>query len=366
MHLDDCTQAVRTVLAAFPICLCNGSSDERAIVSHLRSKEFLAAARCTHAGSAAIASASVAGDEVALEASLNLLHEGLLQRSLRHDQAAEIPAQIEILRLLFVCSVLLFEASLRNSPAIIVARHAAHVLQSLASIAHGAVALAQLAQLERHLLQDLAARSEMHSVLLGLCAAKPAASTVDGGAVMDAQRALAFRWVACALASPPLASALWADLGGILDLAADLRVPGRPAEEAFQSVVRAALQGLAVEVPEQRALAARVLDKVGGRCEEVMHGLLRTDGSARANREDTRQQQHEQLHTLCALHFGLMTGIKDPLLPQMLDTARELVRVATSGDEGVASSCCAPLREAVMSAPPGPRKRELVRWMMEL
>ena len=203
---------------------------------------------------------------------------------------------------------------------------------------------------------------------------------------MDAQRALAFRWVACALASPPLASELWADLGGILDLAAELRVPGRPAEEAFQSVVRAALQGLAVELPEQRALAVRVLEKLGRRCEEVLHSLLHTDGSARNHSEDThgpmagpshpempqqltqdrRQQQEEQLRTLCALNFRLMTAIKDPLLPRMLDTARELVRVAASGDEGVASSCCAPLREAVMSAPPGPRKQELVRWMMEL
>ena len=251
------------------------------------------------------------------------------------------------------------------------------------------------------MLTQLAELGELQLLLLDLCAGPgnaPPPPQTSPGAGLDAalplaaispedawedeatvaRRAIALRWTATALASPALAPPLWSTLPAVLEASTKLPTADVAAHRAAcVSVVTAALSGLAVNIPEQREWAVMVLEAVRACCAQLVHTLLRGDGTSDAPASsdgDARGRPiarkwlpvcAERLETLCALLFGLLPAIKQPLLPQLLDAARGLVLSATPREE-VCALCCGPLRGAVSAAPPGERKQLLVSWMLEL
>ena len=132
---------------------------------------------------AAFSAAAHSGDEAALEAGLTALCAGLLERSPinqqdgfstasdRHDVASlpPSPAHLKLLRMLFMCMVLLLDVACSSVPAQLMVRYAATVADGLSTIALGAVAVPQLAALECSLLDYLAQSGELRPLLLNLC-----------------------------------------------------------------------------------------------------------------------------------------------------------------------------------------------------
>ena len=335
----------------------------------MNSPPLQAAAKRAREAAAALADAAAAGDEAALDSSLAALHDGLRLRA--------------------------------HAPPSLISRHASATLLDISSISFGAVAVPQLPALEVRLLTQLAELGELQLLLLDLCAGPgnaPPPPQTSPGAGLDAalplaaispedaweddaivaRRAIALRWTATALASPALAPPLWSTLPAVLEASTKLPTADVAAHRAAcVSVVTAALSGLAVNIPEQREWAAMVLEAVRACCAQLVHTLLRGDGTSDAPASsdgDARGRPiarkwlpvcAERLETLCALLFGLLPAIKQPLLPQLLDAARGLVLSATPREE-VCALCCGPLRGAVSAAPPGERKQLLVSWMLEL
>ena len=71
------------------------------------------------------------------------------------------------------------------------------------------------------------------------------------------------------------------------------------------------------------------------------------------------------LESLCILLFELLTAIKRPLLPRVLEACRNVVLRASSRAD-VCALCCAPLRSIVSTSAPGARKQLLADWMLQL
>ena len=305
--------AVNALLDSFPPALCNCSSDAGAIAAHMNSPPLQAAAKRARVAAAALADAAASGDEAALDSGLAALHDGLRLRAPRpgvraaSSTGAISRAQLELLRMLFVCAVLLLDASIGNvhAPPSLISRHASATLLDLSSISLGAVAVPQLPALEVRLLTQLAELGELQQLLLDLCAgpgnapppqtspgagldaALPLAAISPEDAWEDdaivARRAIALRWTATALASPALAPPLWSTLPAVLEASTKLPTADVAAHRAAcVSVVTAALSGLAVNIPEQREWAAMVLEAVRACCAQLVQTLLHGDGTSDA------------------------------------------------------------------------------------
>jgi hypothetical protein len=394
----------------FPPVLFNADAEACDIIEHLKSRTFAAAAQRARLAASILRQAAVAGDDPVLEEGLHALHMGLHERGMsmqhanapvppRHPPLLQThPAQLALLRKLFMCTVLLLDASCSSAPAHVVPRHAASLLRGLASIAQGAVEMPQLASLELALLTHAAEADELQPTLLDLCLASsqlplPSSSLgPEGEEVCEppavlARRTLALRWASCALATPPLAPRLWDALPLVVQTSTRLRTAEPDAyRSAVVSVVCSALGGLVVDAPAQRVLAEVVLETVRSRCEELVGLLMAAEeaaegascqpGGSHGGRVPAIHQAPSragaaralyatQLETLCGLLFGLLPSIKQPLLSQLLEGARGLV-LGSVPREHVCALCCSHLRGAISTAGPGPRKHALVQWMLEL
>ena len=446
----------RLLEESFPQALC-ASSEPALIVAHLRSEAFGAAPLRARSAAAVLAQA----DEVSLDVALTTLCEGLRQRGGSIDGTE--PARLELLRALFVCAVLLLDVALSSSaPPAVVARHADVALKSLAKIALGAVGMPQLVALEHRLLDTLGECGRLRPVVLEVLASGfdngPSDSSpgLEGG-TGGAPSALALRWATVALGQPSLAQQLWPSLPVLLDASTQLRAarggPEGVAASAAVHVLRAALGGLWVELPEQLQLARALVVQLGMRCLDLLqleqaarqayahHAPMQawqgTYARAREVPSDTAVPGTAvpkatfgnaasgnaageatggvgggataqvagavpgaapgsapgaapppmpsslvlptRAAVLCALLFGLLPVIKEPVLPALCDTARMVVlcapgdtRSAVPGNPRVgeggslAQRTAVQLRDAILAAVEGPRKLALVDWLQHV
>ena len=390
--------AVSALLSSFPPALCALPATAAAAAAHLRTVAFREAPRRARDAAVALAAA----DAPSLSAGLAALHEGLFERAARPEllECAEIsPPQLDLLRALFVCTVLLLEAVhlARASDLADAADAAAASLRGLGCVPIGAVALPQLIALEDRLLGLLADSGILVAVLLEHAASGTARRGGGGGGgggdgSGDARCALALRWSSAALSSPRLAPQLWPHLPVLLEASSRLRVGGGLSEAAAlggtcAALVHSALSSLAVEDPEQRACAAGLLGHLGARCaEELRRSQQRrrqrrrapplpftddAEAAAPAAAASGRAASPRAL-VLCALLFSLLASIKESLLPPLLHAARELLLLASGAADGAPSDdgadeegwrCAVLLRNAVSAAAPGARKERLLDWL---
>ena len=427
----------RLLEESFPQALC-ASSEPALIVAHLRSEAFRAAPLRARSAAAVLAQA----DEVSLDVALTTLCEGLRQRGGSIDGTE--PARLELLRALFVCAVLLLDVALSSSaPPAVVARHADVALKSLAKIALGAVGMPQLVALEHRLLDTLGECGRLRPVVLEVLASGFDNGSGDSshgleGGTGGAPSALALRWATVALGQPSLAQQLWPSLPVLLDASTQLRAarggPEGVAASAAVHVLRAALGGLWVELPEQLQLARALVVQLGMRCLDLLqleqaarqaHAHQGTYACAREVPSNTAVPkatfgnavpgnaageaaggvgggataqvagatpgaappplpsslvQPTRAAVLCALLFGLLPVIKEPVLPALCDTARMVLLCAPGdtrsavpgnprGGEGAGSLAhrtSVQLRDAILAAVEGPRKLALVDWLQQV
>lgn len=431
----------RLLEESFPQALC-ASSEPALIVAHLRSEAFRAAPLRARSAAAVLAQA----DEVSLDVALTTLCEGLRQRG--GSIYGIEPARLELLRALFVCAVLLLDVALSSSaPPALVARHADAALKSLAKIALGAVGIPQLVALEHRLLDTLGECGRLRPVVLEVLAcgfdngSGDSSHGLEGG-TGGAPSALALRWATVALGQPSLAQQLWPSLPELLDASTQLRAarggPEGVAAGAAVHVLRAALGGLWVELPEQLQLARALVVQLGMRCLDLLqleqaarqahaHNAPVCQGTYACAREvpsytavpkatfgnavsgnaageaaggvgggataqvagaapgdappplPSSLVQPTRAAVLCALLFGLLPVIKEPVLPALCDTARMVLLCAPGdirsavpgnprGGEGgsLAHRTSVQLREAILAAVEGPRKLALVDWLQQV
>jgi len=435
----------RLLEESFPQALC-ASSEPALIVAHLRSEAFRAAPLRARSAAAVLAQA----DEVSLDVALTTLCEGLRQRG--GSIYGIEPARLELLRALFVCAVLLLDVALSSSaPPALVARHADAALKSLAKIALGAVGIPQLAALEHRLLDTLGECGRLRPVVLEVLASGFDNGSGDSshgheGGTGGAPSALALRWATVALGQPSLAQQLWPSLPELLDASTQLRAargggPEGVAAGAAVHVLRAALGGLWVELPEQLQLARALVVQLGMRCLDLLqleqaarqahahHAPVQAwQGTYACAREvpsntavpkatfgnavpgnaageaaggvgggataqvagaapgaappplPSSLVQPTRAAVLCALLFGLLPVIKEPVLPALCDTARMVLLCAPGdtrsavpgnprGGEGAGSLAhrtSVQLRDAILAAVEGPRKLALVDWLQQV
>jgi hypothetical protein len=419
--------AVYACLHAFPIPLCDCTASPAEIAAYLLSSPAIrTAAQRAKQATAALSAAAADGAVSALEAGLAVLHDGLRARAPAAATRHPSLQQLKLLRMLFVSAVLLLDAALGlhapdAAPKIVQllnalrARHAAAAMHDLACLALGAVAVPQLAALEERLLSQAGSDGSLHQIVIGALSSRDSGRSSHGEAssseplmqptvrVVDAEgarRALALRWASIALSTPALASHVWPSLHPVLDASTRLlAADGSAYRMASVSLVRAALGGLSVEIPTQLQLASEVIECLRSRCHELLAttpadaaaaaamaggsggggGLPRSLPSSPIDADmifepdffdgsSTRWMlaRASRVESLCSLLFSLLSEIKEPLLPPLLEGARSLVLAAAPRRDALCAACCAQLRGAVSVMPHGERKRQLVAWLFEL
>ena len=306
-----------------------------------------------------------------------------------------LPSHVELLRLLFMSAVFLFEASTSSGSGsgvslLVRSQRAEAALHGLAGISIGAIGFSQLIVLEGRLLADLA--EEPHAlpgVLMRLLAQPPLQATVASpvGAweplsPADAsRRALALRWVATSLSTAALAPHLWEALPLLLRADPLERYHGGAIanDEEACVVARAALSGLLVEEPAQLQIAMETWQALRWRCEAALFALNRT--TARSGPRACAEAATKAA-MMCARCFGMLHEVREALLPTLLDGARDILLNLMNGpkaqqlplgdvSDGLSSPdalqiFCAQLRIAVSAGTPGARKDDLVTWLVAL
>lgn len=144
-----------------------------------------------------------AGDQNAiniLDATLAAIFDELNDRVSTYDNACRrqedsSTARFQTGRALFLCAVLLLQSAFASAPPDCIARHAKTAFQSLLGLAHCAVQVPQLAELEDVLLTHV-----MPDCLVDL-----SVWLISLASASKAQRALVMRWVVAALFRPQLA-----------------------------------------------------------------------------------------------------------------------------------------------------------------
>lgn len=357
------TASVNALLDAFPPHLCDCTASPEALSMHMQDARMRQAPIRARSAALALRAAVDNGHVHDMSGGLGALQQGLRQRVARSDVALFLaPAQLELLRMLFVCTTLMLDAVFcAAAPPELAAQHAEAALTDLALIALGSVAVPRLAALENILLTHVAAVDRLQPVLLGLLDMEALPESPRGGAApaptacesTRARHALALHWATCALSTPGLAPRVWQSLPQLIDASTSLR--GDPSLTACAGIVHAALGGLAVDIGTEHAVAASVIECVGARCDAFV-----ADGDERAVE-------------LSALLFSLMPLVKEPMMPPLMLAASAVVRRAASapladegGKESLTARCCANLRDAVSMTPAGERKRALVTWLFDL
>ena len=382
--------AVAALLSAFPPEFCHESVSEASAAAQLRTPIFCDVPRLARAAANRLAAA----DACELSASLGLLYDELRTRAASPGLLMSPvvgPSQLGLLRALFMCVVLLLEAALLmnlaydtadvrdpnagcditvdDAAAVVPHRadaRAADALCALALIPVGAVAMPQLDALEDYLLAALALSGRLATAIREYVEW----GTARPGGGGDARCALALRWAAAALAQPQLAPQLWPQLASLLDASLGLRVAGGVSEVtalggACASVLQSALGGLAVDVPEQHAVACQLLEHLASQCEQ--QPWTPHLGGDPVEGRDARRPEAAQ-----ALLFSLLPAINEPLLPLLLQSAQRLLHAllphsaGASAQTALATRCALRLRQAISASPPGPRKQQLLDWLHEL
>ena len=172
-------------------------------------------------------------------------------------------------------------------------------------------------------------------------------------AATDAGGVLALRWAAAALSQPQHAPRLWPALPAVLDGALRLREAAGP----YADVLQSALCGLRVEDSEERGRASWLLAHVVGRAFEAL--CAEAAGSTALSAD-----AYSSAELLTSVLFGLLPLVKQPLLPELLAAARELVLGAPC--DATRGRCCLWLRHGVSASAIGPRKQKLVAWLLDL
>lgn len=383
---------VLRLLDAFPEDLCTGAESSSAIAAHLASPEFRTAPQRGRTAAAALhACANVA----ALDDGLDALHAGLCARAPGPNTPEPTIPQLRLLRMLFVGAVMLLSAGIRAP-----SKHALAALEDLARLALGAVALPQLAALERTLL----AQVDLPPLLLALLdETAPAQAAPRVSEARGARWSLALRWAASALSTPALAPQLWPAVPQLLACAVRLRGPAGGAYAcACTSVTCAALCGMRVEVPSELVLAQGVVHSLQSHAESLLSAspapgrsdgceargcggalhVLRSVGEA-GGVEEEWEVARAQLESVCTVLFGLLAEAHPRVLtPALLDACRDVaiaaavsVPAASCGADApldapqcvpLGATVCAWLRDMVTLVPAGERKQHLVGWMLAL
>ena len=335
-----------------------------------------------------------------MESALVALHAGLRRRQAPSGQLRRLtvlPSHVELLRLLFMSTVFLLDASSTPSSEsksgvsrIVRSQRAEAALQGLAGISIGAVRLPQLTVLEGRLLADLAEEPHaLPAVLMRLLAQQPPllASVASPVAAWEplspadaSRRALVLRWVVTSLSTASLAPRLWEALPLLLRADPLERYHGGAIanDEEACVVARAALSGLLVEDPTQLQIAIETWQALRWRCEAAL-ALNRTTHCS-----GPRALAHAAAKAamMCARCFGMLHEVREPLLPTLLDGARDILRSLMDGSMAQQSPVrdaldghsppdalqlyCTQLRTAVSAGTPGARKDALVSWLIAL
>ena len=394
--------AVEALLEAFPAEYCDLSpASPTRISGHLRSAAFASAASLARTAASALAAAAAAQNEDAVESALVALHAGLRRRQAPSGQLRRLtvlPSHVELLRLLFMSTVFLLDASstpLSESKSgvsrIVRSQRAEAALQGLAGISIGAVGLPQLTVLEGRLLADLAEEPHaLPAVLMRLLAQQPPllASVASPVAAWEplspadaSRRALVLRWVVTSLSTASLAPRLWEALPLLLRADPLERYHGGAIanDEEACVIARAALSGLLVEDATQLKIAIETWQALRWRCEAALLALNRTTHCS-----GPRALAHAAAKAamMCARCFGMLHEVREPLLPTLLDGARDIlhslmdrstVQQLPAGDTSDGRSSpdalqlyCTQLRTAVSAGTPGARKDALVSWLVAL
>ena len=217
--------------ACFPIELCRGLGEHAITLRrvHLASATFRQAPRLARGCSALLP--GLASEQALLV--LDGLHSELRARA--WDGGLPDATAVQLQRSLFLCAVVLFHSLLERTPP---TPHAEAVLDTLAALALGAVAVVQLEPLERLLLDQLQ-RTGRLAALLQL-ALPGAAGPVTP--LLEARRWVVLRWVERAMELPGAMLQLQPILPPLLALATRLPRPQQPSA----GLLRAALSRLAI------------------------------------------------------------------------------------------------------------------------
>ena len=357
--------------ACFPVELCHGQGEHATALrrAHLASASFRKVPRLARGCSALLPGLA---NEPAL-----LVLDGLLSELRARAWGEGLPdaTAVRLQRSLFLCAVVLLHSLLENRPT--PTPHAEAALCTLAALALGAVAVAELEPLERLLLGQLQ-RTGRLAVLLEL--ALPGAAPMT--AVLEARRWVVLRWVELAAETPGAMAQLQPILPPLLATATSLPRPQQPSA----GLLRAALSQLAVEEEAQLLTATGLLAQLGAECERLLEHEARLAPPAPPPPESPPQPpppppppaEHavlQRLHllaparahaaaALCPLLFALVPAVKEPLLPALLASAEQLVLGAQT--EWQRARCCAQLFEAISQSFNYYRKQQLVQWALAL